>query len=222
MRGRYLSTIAVVILALCACSTDGGTGDGHRPSAPPAVEPTTTPAKKAPASSPTPAATSSLPRLQGAHHPVFDFKANRLLAHTIRDKTGLAIPVGHPGVAKYLHFRRPWLPWKLGQRVDDRQVALASRNTVWLSFPLTATQAKASKLALRLVSPVVQGMRVKVNTVALPQIKLSKGWQRVVVDLPGKALVAGENRVQIKLARRGRLGRARGSWRCPRPGSRIR
>ena len=96
---------------------------------------------------------------QGPEHAVYSLIDNRLLAHMVKSD-GLLIPVGLPGVAKYLQFRRPWKPWLLNRKVDNRPVALANKSVSWLVFPLVGRQAKATTLSIRLKSPKVQGLRI--------------------------------------------------------------
>ncbi|MCC6752251.1 MAG: sulfatase-like hydrolase/transferase [Deltaproteobacteria bacterium] len=141
---------------------------------------------------------------------VFSLGDNRLLAHLVR-QGGLAIPLGHPGVAKYLNFSRPWNPWEANRREDGRRVALATRSVTWLSFPLTAAQAKASTLTLSLKSPAAQVLRVSVNGGRPEGVKLTAGWQRATAQLPAGGLKAGENKLTFTWGAGGRMGGTRAS-----------
>src|SRR3989440_11934888 len=85
-----------------------------------------------------------------AAHPVFDLAANRTLAH-LQHQGGLFIAAGAPGFAKYVHFSRPTPTWKLRQSEDGKKVALAQAQAT-LEVPLTAAQAKATALVMRLKS----------------------------------------------------------------------
>ena len=150
-------------------------------------------------------AVSSLPRLEGAHRAVFDLRDNRMLAHLMRDN-GLFIPLGLPGVAKYLNFGRPWKTWTLNQRVEGRRVALAKKSVTALSFPLTLEQAAAAAvLSLRLLSPKGQGLRVNLNNKKQPTAKVSQGWQTVRINLAPGSVRAGENYLQLHWGERGRI-----------------
>lgn len=154
---------------------------------------------------------SSMPRLAGVHHSVFSLKDNRLLAHLLR-ADGLLVPLGYPGVAKYLNFRRPWNPWVLDQRLDGRRVALADKTVTWVHFPLDEAQARSSTfLILSLNSPKAQGLRIRLNDTKLQSARLSAGWQTVKITIPQGAARAGENRVELGFAARGRLG-GRKAW----------
>ncbi|MFH1131928.1 MAG: hypothetical protein V1754_11375, partial [Pseudomonadota bacterium] len=147
---------------------------------------------------------SSMPQLFDAHHRVFSLMDNRLLAHVVR-KGGLAIPVGYPGVAKYMQFRRPWNPWQINTKEDDRKVALAIQSVTWLVFPLTAQQARSTTLSVRLKSPVPQNLRIHVNENQLQLIPLRVGWQRVVVKISPQMLRNGENKLNFKWGKSGPL-----------------
>jgi arylsulfatase A-like enzyme len=146
-----------------------------------------------------------MPRLEGVYHPVFGLKDNRLLAHLIRQQ-GLLIPAGHPGVAKYLSFSRPWRTWQIRRQEDGRSVALADRPVSWLTFPLTEEQAQAQApwLVLRLKSSKAQGLRMTLNKTTLEGAKLEQGWQTVKVPLKGAE--AGENKLSLNWGGMGRIG----------------
>lgn len=150
-------------------------------------------------------AASSLPQLSGEHHQVFSLADNRLLAHMIR-RNGLFIAPGYPGVAKYLSFRRPWLPWSINEKVDDQRVALAIKPTTWLVFPLSEEQAAASsKLVLRVKLPDRQKIRIKLNETQLDSGQIEAGWQTVTLQVPSGVVRPGENRLELKWMGRGRL-----------------
>jgi len=150
-------------------------------------------------------ARSSLPKLKGAHHPVFDLHANRLLAHLIRDG-GLFIPAGEPGFAKYMNFRRPWITFELGKKVAGEKAAVGHKPVSWITFPVSAAQAGAKQLSMRLYSlNAASGLKVELNKKEVASLKMEKGWQTVHVDLPGGALKQGENKLQLRWAARGRI-----------------
>lgn len=160
-----------------------------------------------------PGAGAAPPRARGPSHDVFSLPDNRLLAHLIW-QDGFALLAGHPGVAKYLAFGRPWRTWKVNVRAEGRPVALAIRSTSWLVVPLSAEQASgpqaARNLTLELLSPAEQGLHVKLNDTNLPIARLAAGWQRVVLPIPAGALRAGENRIELVWAKAGSIaGEAR-------------
>jgi arylsulfatase A-like enzyme len=144
----------------------------------------------------------------GPHHAVFSLLDNRLLAHLVREG-GLAVPLGHPGVAKYVNFNRPWSSWTLNREVDGRHVALAERSVTWLGVPLTATQARATALWLSLRGAADQGLSVVANGKALAPARVTASWQRVQIPVPSGALREGENRLELRWGKVGRFGKDR-------------
>lgn len=197
---------AVCLLALGACSTDGTSTEGKRATngQPQVVRSTKVGAA---VEKPRRAKQQSLPVLAAVHHEVYSLVDNRALAHGERDG-GLLVWGGHPGFAKYLNFNRPWRTWIAAEKVDGRHAAIATRNVSWLTLPLTSAQRAAAKvLVLELRSAKTQGLRVQINGRKLGMLRLdAKGWQRVQVEVPAKALVVGENRLEFRWAARGKLG----------------
>ncbi|MBW2732468.1 MAG: sulfatase [Deltaproteobacteria bacterium] len=210
-----LHLLSISSLVLAACSSDRTAGE-LRGAATPQAAPTKAITKAAPAAVPpaaaapapaTPqvAAKSSLPTLKTPHHAVVSLLDSRMLGHLIRDG-GLAITAQSAGLAKYTTFDEPWRCWKLNKKLDDTRVALSFKSTSWLSFPLTASQAREAKIiTLRISSPATQGLRVKLNNKTLKRASLSKGSQRVQLAIPEKTLHAGENRIDMIWAKRGKL-----------------
>jgi arylsulfatase A-like enzyme len=137
-----------------------------------------------------------------ANHPVFDLVANRTLAH-LQHQGGLFLPAGAPGFAKYVHFSRPTPTWKLRIVEDGKKVALAQTQAV-LEVPLTAAQAKATQVVLRLKSPVKGTVRTIVAKTAGTPVALQPGWQ--VVSVPVAGLAEGENRIVLGFAEKGLVG----------------
>ena len=142
-----------------------------------------------------------------ASHAVFDFVANRTLAHELRGD-GLLIRAGAPGFAKYVHFSRPLSTWRLRQLEDNRPVALAQTQAV-LEVPLTASEARTARVVLRLKSQVPQTIRVSHAGHASAAIPLKVGWQTVTVPL--ESLSAGENKLMLGFAQSGKFGTQKAS-----------
>ncbi len=138
-------------------------------------------------------------------HAVYSLGDNRLLAHLIRDE-GLLIALGHPGVAKYLNFGRPWHTFKLHQLVKGTRAAIATRTVSWLHVPLTAEQTRSKVIQLRIFSPQRQAVRLLVNKTALEVLKLESGWQLAALKLPEKILTDGENTLEFRWGGRGKVG----------------
>jgi arylsulfatase A-like enzyme len=137
-----------------------------------------------------------------AAHAVFVLEANRTLAH-LQHQGGLYIPAGAPGFAKYVHFSRPLPTWKLRAVEEGKNVALAQTQAV-LEVPLTAAQAKATQLVMRLKSPVKGTVRAQVNKVTGAAVPLQPGWQ--VVNVPVADLKEGENKLTLIFAEKGTIG----------------
>src|SRR5688572_24010012 len=136
------------------------------------------------------------PRPAGAGRSVFNLADNRLLAHVQRNG-GVVALMGSPGVAKYLHFAKPKITWKLKQKLDGKAVATAETYSD-IDLPLTADQAEAAKTVwVRVHSPAARKMEVKVNGKSAGTLDLAAGWQTAQATLPAKAAAAGENRVQL-------------------------
>jgi len=139
-----------------------------------------------------------------AAHPVFDFVANRTLAHAERDGA-LSIAAGSPGFARYVHFSRPLPTWRLRQSEDGKPVALAQTQAV-LEVPLDKAQAEAGVITLRLKSPVRQTVRGSARGKSSPAMPLAEGWQTVTITMPAGALVDGENKITLGFANSGHFG----------------
>jgi len=195
---------AAALIAGCsnsATSTEGG--KGPTTGKPAAVKGAGS--SGSPAAAAKQAVASSMPQLQGEHQPVFSLADNRLLAHLLR-ADGLFIPVGYPGIAKYLNFRRPWNPWILNKRLDDRRVALAGKTETWVHFPMSkALATSASHLVISLNSPKAQGLRLSLNGAKLESTRLNSGWQTVKVKLSAGTLRQGENKLSLRFGVRGRV-----------------
>ena len=108
---------------------------------------------------------------------------------------------GTSGFAKYLRFGRPHLAWKLGQRLDGRQVAVADEDAA-VDLPLTEEQvAGAGALYLRLSAPA-GALTVRLGDAGPPvaTVPLVTGWQTVTVPLPPGGARAGDNHVRLAFA----------------------
>lgn len=133
--------------------------------------------------------------------PVFDLVDNRLLAHVERGG-GIVALAGSPGFAKYLNFGKPNVPFKLGQTLDGKRVAIADMYAR-VVLPLAGDQIPARKLYLRVHSPKPRDVEVELNGVKAGKADIKDGWQTVAVDLPDKAARAGENDVRLVFGKKG-------------------
>lgn len=119
---------------------------------------------------------------------------NRLLAHFSFDG-GLFVPGDH-GLAKYLDHGRLAKQWRLG----PKQVAEGAAPVDQLSelvLPLTAAEARATTLTMKLRLPVATTLRLQLDGRKLPPLRLDKGWQTPRVTLPPGLLKAGASRLAI-------------------------
>jgi arylsulfatase A-like enzyme len=123
---------------------------------------------------------------------LFDLADNRLLAHQQR-AGGLLVTPGTASFAKYVHFAKPKLAWKLQERLDGKRVGLADKYAS-LEVPLTAEQA-SGPVTLRVKAAGKRILEIKPNGGKATTVELSEGWQTVSAPVPG--LRAGENRVQL-------------------------
>src|SRR5215831_2456434 len=115
------------------------------------------------------------PATAAADHPVFDLVDNRQLAHVQRGG-GLVVLAGSPGFAKYLNGGKPNLPWKLGEKVGGKRVAVATDAYVRMTLPLADDQ-KANALYMRLSVQKPRELEEQVNGRRVGQVSLAAGWQ---------------------------------------------
>ena len=201
-RSCHRLVVSYLLLASAACSNNATARSvADRPQAATSRKPT-------PARSPESAVAQT-----GPHHPVFSLVDSRMLAHlSSQGGRGVVVLAGHPGVAKYLNFGRPWRSWAINERVDGDPVALAVRNVSWLSIPLLPEQATAAKvITLRLRGASAQGLRLEVNDKPTEAVRINADWQRVQVAVPPGALRPGENLITFRWGGQGRINNQR-AW----------
>src|SRR5215470_6154006 len=140
-----------------------------------------------------------LPRLAAADHAVFNLADNRLLAH-VTHGGGLVAVAGSPGFAKYLNGGKPNLPWKLGEKLDGRRVALAvdsyARLTLPVAEPARTLWARLSSSRARDVEVLLAGKKIGQAAVT------GAGWQTVKVALD-PPVAPGEAELTLVLGKRG-------------------
>jgi arylsulfatase A-like enzyme len=184
-----IRTLTILLAAAGAAATAAACGKGDtaraesKPSSPPATAPGEPGAGAAPRPTPN----------RGAENPLFKLDDNRLLAHVQRSG-GLVVMPGSGAFAKYAHFGKPKLGWKLKQNVDGQKVGIAEKY-VDVDVPLTAEQAQSGKVTLRVKAAQKRILEIKPNGGKAATVQLVEGWQTVSADVPG--LRAGENRVQL-------------------------
>lgn len=184
--GRLIAAAAVLSLPVAGC----GKGE-PAPTAEPGVagagkvgEPgaSAAPAKQAPQVAPA----------RGPEHAVFSLVDNRLLGHLQRGG-GLVLVGGSAGFAKYLRFGRSSPSWEVGVDVDDGKVAVMKSKAAGLTVPLTAEQAGATTLRLRVKTSGAQRLGMRFNGEQEATVELADGWSTAEIAVPAGALRAGEN-----------------------------
>ena len=135
---------------------------------------------------------------------VFRLGPNLLLAHVERGG-GLLVNAGSAGFLKYLRFGLPALRWSLRQERDGVRVAVPDRLAA-VEVPVTAAQAAARVLYLRVHAPAAGRIGVKINGRKAGGAKLVAGWQTVAMPVEEGRLAPGESFVTFEIAgmRRGK------------------
>jgi choline-sulfatase len=135
--------------------------------------------------------------LQEKTRPVFSLFDNRHLAHWQSDGA-LFIPMSGPSLAKYLHFARPDLNWRLSQSKEGKKGAAPLNKQAALSVPLTKEQIGSKELFVHVYSPNSRKLNLKVNGKVSGSASLDAGWQTVSVPL--QHLSEGENKLSFELS----------------------
>ena len=180
-----MTTVAAAALAAICCGKNDAGAAGEKGAAKPVAK------DPGGATAAAPAAPKAAPRTD--EQKLFDLSDNRLLAHVSRGG-GIVLLPGSGGFAKYAHFAKPKLSWTMKQTVDGKRVGVADK---YASFeaPLTAEQASAGTITIRVKSATKRALEIKPNGKSGATVQLAEGWQTVSAQLPG--LAAGENRIQL-------------------------
>lgn len=149
----------------------------------------------APAGATAPAAPA---RIVLADEPALDLIDNRYLWH-LGGPAQMFLPLASEGIRKYSHeYSRPWqgnlrLDGEVGRVLANRQATLRFG---WFD------SAGPALLRLR-VHGMVAGQRVTIelNGKTLKSSSLEPSWQVLEVEVPGGALVSGENEIKLHLAK---------------------
>ncbi len=120
---------------------------------------------------------------------------NRLLAHWSVNG-GLFVPGDH-GLAKYLDNARFTGDWRLGPKQLAAGGVVAVGRRTRLVLPLSAKQALAAVVTIKLQVPTTTTLRLRLGSKALPAVRLEKGWHRQVFTFAPGLLKSGDNRLQI-------------------------
>lgn len=126
---------------------------------------------------------------------------NRAMVHRTVGED-VAIDAGGFGFGRFTHFGIPVARWQLAQVVDGEPAAIAAPLAA-LELPLTAEQARATIVTLRLHASDATGLSLKVNgrKPRKKPIELQPGWQNVAQELPPGWLIAGDNQLVLEHGR---------------------
>ncbi len=215
VRRRTGSTASWKALTALFCAL--GCGDAQdataKPGATPSGSAAATPTQAVAAAAATPtqavvaaaAAAAATPRTND--HFVFDFVANRPLAHL--SEGGFPVVVtGGAGFHKYLRFAKPKVSWTLGKTKEGYpgKVAIADGYANF-DLPVTADQvAGATALHIRAFVAEKRKVAVKIGDKDAGSLELSgTGWQTISIPLAAGTVKAGENRFQLISGKAGTL-----------------
>ncbi len=128
-------------------------------------------------------------------HPVFDLVDNRHAAHRAIE-SDFVLDGADIGLARYTRFGVPVARWHLGQTVDGERAAIADR-LASLEVPLTAEQAAAHELTMRVHGSDRQSVNLRVNGRGgkHSSVPLVAGWQTVAIPIEASRLQPGENQL---------------------------
>jgi arylsulfatase A-like enzyme len=132
-------------------------------------------------------------------HAVFSLANNRHLAHWQRDGA-VFITMSGAGVAKYLHFARPALHWKLSQTKEGIKGAAPQNNKAALEIPLSKEQAQSESAYVHVYSPSARKLTIKANGKFGGRVDLVAGWQTATIPLSEGLLVIEENIIGLEFS----------------------
>ncbi len=198
--GTRLFTSLVVVTSVAAAGC-GKTGKEEPTAATPSPATTPAPATTTEARTGDPAPHAAVAPPARDDHPVYSLGDNRLSAHLTRHG-GLVVPAGSAGFAKYQRFGNLMNGakrfWELRKAQDDIKVARIVNKTATMFVPVSADQAAAHTIRVRVYSEKTDSMSVKINDAAKPiASKIASGWSTVEVAVPANQLVAGENSIEL-------------------------
>ncbi|MBN2576005.1 MAG: sulfatase-like hydrolase/transferase [Deltaproteobacteria bacterium] len=133
--------------------------------------------------------------------PAMDLLASHALWHLYRNRDGLVIPFGGEGFRKYSQeYSNPWR----GQRTIDEHVGrtLGSK-TATLRFPWDAETGEAILCVRVHGGSAGKKLTVRLNGKPIKNATLESGWRQVLLSVPAKVLVRGENTLALAVAKKG-------------------
>ncbi len=133
---------------------------------------------------------------------LWSLHANRALAHL--DQGGLVLDGGSAGFVRYTRGNSGGKGWNVDQRLDGERVTLLPGRQGTLTLPLSARQATARRVELR-VKALAAGQRVTlfVNEQNLGDLEVATGWQTLAKEIPAGLLRAGENQLRLTFRKSG-------------------
>jgi arylsulfatase A-like enzyme len=189
---RRLALVVAVGLVACGKSKDSSPIERAAEGAPPPPA-TTRVAAAATVVPPKPA--------RADEHVVYSLVDNRLTAH-LRRGGGLFVVGGSAGFAKYTRITNQLTSggkraWELRQTEGDIKVARMTGKEATVFVPLTAEQAHATALHLRVFAKDDGAVSVKVNDNKDLNAKATSGWSTLDLTVPADQLHEGENALAI-------------------------
>lgn len=186
MRSTSVRWMKRIVVAFAAVSLCCGGGESGSPTA-----------SAEPSGDKRPAAPVDQRKARGPEHGVYSLIDNRLSAHLHRGG-GLVVAGGSAGVVKYLRYRKDDKPFALGVDRDGQRVMRLGKTTAAVYVPLTASQAAAGTVRLRVYNPAARTVSLRANggkdfaTLQAPQ-----GWATLAATAPAGALREGENELLL-------------------------
>lgn len=174
---------------------------------PMAVAADAAPSPQAPPASPaSPSSPSSPARVERVVWRAID---NRAMVHRSVGED-VALDAGDYGFGRFTRYGIPAPRWALAQLVDGEAAAVADPLAA-LELPLTAEQAGATLVTMRLYASAPAQIAMKFNgrKARRKPIELLPGWQNVAQELPRGWLVAGPNQITLEHGPLGKRGRGR-------------
>jgi hypothetical protein len=112
---------------------------------------------------------------------------------------GLYVAGGSAGFVKYLRFRKSDLGWDIRAERDGKRVATMDGKTGRIQVPLTAAQAGAKALRMRVHNDSERALSVRINGATKREItqQMAAGWSTVTVEVPEGLWRAGENEILL-------------------------
>ena len=139
-------------------------------------------------------------------HAVWNLVDNRLMAHRVV-AGDLAVDASDSGVARYHRFGLPTPRWKRGVVIDGVPASV-SASVPGIEVPLTAEQARATRVVARVHVPEPRKLTLKINGRKVARTALAAGWQTVELAVGARRFQLGENLIALEVDKKSALGLA--------------